>query len=97
MDLPNENVAHQIASRAVSLRFCLELWAQGKRNEDLHSSLKAYSVENSDAMARDKKRSFKIVVETFCKHFSQREKISKIEVSRHFSIILTLTLILKLQ
>lgn len=87
MDLPDEYVVHQIASRAVSLRFCLELWAQDKRNEDLHSSLKAYSVENLDAMARDKKRSFKIVVETFCKHFSQREKINKIEVSRHFSII----------
>lgn len=80
MTLPDENVVRQVANRAVSLRFCLELWAQDKRNEDLHNSLKAYSIKNSDAMARDKKKSFKIVVETFCKHFSQREKINKIEV-----------------
>lgn len=79
VDLPDENKVHQVASRAVSLRFCLELWAQDKRNENLHSSLKDYSVKNSEAMARDKKKSFKIVVETFCKHFSQREKINKIE------------------
>lgn len=81
MTLPDENVVHQVASRAVSLRFCLELWAQDKRNEDLHNALKAYSINNSEALARNKKKSFKIVVETFCKHFSQREKINKIEVS----------------
>lgn len=79
--LPDENIVHQVASRAVSLRFCLELWAQAKRNEDLHNSLKTYSVKNSEAMTRDKKKSFKIIVETFCKHFSQQEKINKIEVS----------------
>ncbi|XP_025991723.1 tRNA (guanine(10)-N2)-methyltransferase homolog isoform X1 [Solenopsis invicta] len=79
VDLPDENAVHQIASRAVSLRFCLELWGQGKQNEDLHSSLKTYSIKNSEAMARNKKKSFKIVVETFCKHFSQHEKINKIE------------------
>ncbi|EZA60985.1 tRNA (guanine(10)-N2)-methyltransferase homolog [Ooceraea biroi] len=78
VDLPDENVVHQIASRAVSLRFCLELWAQGKENKDLHQSLKAYVTENSDTVAGDK-RPFKIVVETFCKHFSQREKVDKIE------------------
>lgn len=80
MDLSDENVVHQIASRAVSLRFCLELWAQGEQTEDLHNSLKAYSVGNSKIFAGDK-RSFKIIVETFCKHFSQSEKVNKIEVS----------------
>ncbi|XP_067213095.1 tRNA (guanine(10)-N2)-methyltransferase homolog isoform X2 [Linepithema humile] len=78
VDLPDENVVHKIASRAVSLRFCLELWAQGKKKEDLHNSLKAYSVRNSDIFIGDR-RSFKIVVETFCKHFSQCEKVEKIE------------------
>jgi len=85
VDLFDENAVHQVASRAVSLRFCLELWTQAKRNEDLHSSLKTYSVKNSETMSRDKKKSFKIVVETFCKHFSQREKINKIEVSQDIS------------
>ncbi|XP_025264263.1 tRNA (guanine(10)-N2)-methyltransferase homolog isoform X1 [Camponotus floridanus] len=75
VDLPDENIVHQIVSRAISIRFCLELWAQGKQNEDLHNSLKAYSVKNIIG----EKRSFKIAVETFCKHFSQREKVDKIE------------------
>jgi len=85
VDFPDENIVYQIASRAVSLRFCLELWAQGKQNKDLHHSLRAYSIENSDIIAEDRK-SFKIVVETFCKHFSQHEKVNKIEVSKYFNI-----------
>lgn len=80
LDLPDENIVHKIASRAVSLRFCLELWAYGEQIDDLHNSLKAYSVENSKSFSGDK-RSFKIIVETFCKHFSQYEKVNKIEVS----------------
>ncbi|XP_018366685.1 PREDICTED: tRNA (guanine(10)-N2)-methyltransferase homolog isoform X1 [Trachymyrmex cornetzi] len=79
VDLSDENLVHQIASRTVSLRFCLELWGQAKKNEELHNSLKAYSIKNLETLAVDKKKSFKIVVETFCKHFSQREKINKIE------------------
>ncbi|XP_029161364.1 tRNA (guanine(10)-N2)-methyltransferase homolog [Nylanderia fulva] len=75
VELSDENVVHQIVNRAVSLRFCLELWAQGKQKKNLHDSLKTYSVKNITG----EKRSFKIVVETFCKHFSQREKVDKIE------------------
>lgn len=74
---------HQIVSRAISIRFCLELWAQGKQKEDLHNSLKAYSIKN----IAGEKRSFKITVETFCKHFSQQEKVDKIEVNRYFILI----------
>lgn len=80
VDLPDESIVHKIASRAVSLRFCLELWAQGEEIENLHESLKSYSTENAKIFAGDK-RSFKIIVETFCKHFSQCEKVNKIEVS----------------
>lgn len=85
MDLPDENAVHKIASRAVSLRFCLELWAQGKRKEDLDKSLKTYSTRNSEIFIGDR-RSFKIVVETFCKHFSQCEKVDKIEVSEEYAL-----------
>lgn len=81
MDLSDENAVYQIVNRAISLRFCLELWAQDKQKEDLHDSLKVYSVKN---ITREK-RSFKIIVETFCKHFSQREKVDKIEVSKYFN------------
>lgn len=93
MDLSDENLVHQIASRAVSLRFCLQLWAQAEQNKELHNSLKAYSIKNLETLTIDKKKSFKIVVETFCKHYSQREKINKIEVSRYF--LITITRILK--
>lgn len=98
VDLPSENAVRQISSRAVSLRFCLELWAQGKEKEDLHASLKAYSIENSKTFVGDK-RSFKIIVETFCKHFSQHEKINKIEVSKYLylkTIPISIMLILNL-
>lgn len=33
------------------------------------------------------KKSFKVEVETFCKHFTLKEKVQKIEVSRCFMII----------
>lgn len=97
MNLPDESTVYQIASRAVSLRFCLELWAQGKQIQDLHNSLNAYVVEHSESFVGDK-RSFKIIVETFCKHFSQCEKVDKIEVSRYiftidFKVILVIYLV----
>ncbi|KAK2581760.1 hypothetical protein KPH14_002239 [Odynerus spinipes] len=76
VDMPSEKLVQKIASRAVSLRFCLELWASGKDYEELHNNLKAYSSEHVKSYAN---KSFKIIVETFCKHFSQYEKIQKIE------------------
>ncbi|XP_046834823.1 tRNA (guanine(10)-N2)-methyltransferase homolog isoform X1 [Vespa crabro] len=78
VDISSEKIVHKIASRAVSLRFCLELWANGKNNEELHNNLKTYPIEQIKLYA-DKEKSFKIIVETFCKHFSQGEKIQKIE------------------
>ncbi|XP_076177877.1 tRNA (guanine(10)-N(2))-methyltransferase TRMT11 isoform X2 [Ptiloglossa arizonensis] len=59
VNLPSETVAHKIASRAVCMRFCMELW-----------EIKKYA---------GPQKSFKVIVETFCKHFSQREKVNKIE------------------
>ncbi|XP_047369767.1 tRNA (guanine(10)-N2)-methyltransferase homolog isoform X2 [Vespa velutina] len=80
VDISSEKIVHKIASRAVSLRFCLELWANGKNNEELHNNLKTYPIEQIKLYA-DKEKSFKIIVETFCKHFSQGEKIQKIEIA----------------
>ncbi|XP_043272305.1 tRNA (guanine(10)-N2)-methyltransferase homolog isoform X2 [Venturia canescens] len=76
--LPTEDVVHKIASRAVSLRFCLELWGHSTCLNVLHEQLKVCPEEwLSPYMGKDK--SFKIVVETFCKHFTQKEKVEKIE------------------
>ncbi|KAI4477978.1 PREDICTED: tRNA (guanine(10)-N2)-methyltransferase homolog isoform X1 [Polistes canadensis] len=78
VDISSEKTVHKIASRAVSLRFCLELWANEKDYDELHNNLKNYPLEQIK-MYTDKEKSFKIIVETFCKHFSQYEKIQKIE------------------
>ncbi|KAJ9585075.1 hypothetical protein L9F63_020583 [Diploptera punctata] len=40
VELPSEKAAHQIASRAVGLRCCMELWAQAKTEQQLHRNLK---------------------------------------------------------
>ncbi|XP_012344663.1 tRNA (guanine(10)-N2)-methyltransferase homolog isoform X1 [Apis florea] len=78
VNLPSENIANKISSRAVSVRFCIELWANGKTIEDLHNKLKSYPISEINKYAGPHK-SFKIIVETFCKHFSQNEKVKKID------------------
>ncbi|KAK9294202.1 hypothetical protein QLX08_011122 [Tetragonisca angustula] len=78
VNLPSENLVHNIASRAVCVRFCMELWANSKQAEDLHNKLKTYPISEIKKYAGPHK-SFKVIVETFCKHFSQCEKVNKIE------------------
>lgn len=58
----------------------MELWANSKTIEDLHSKLKNYPISEINKYTGPHK-SFKIIVETFCKHFSQSEKVKKIDVS----------------
>ncbi|XP_046431255.1 tRNA (guanine(10)-N2)-methyltransferase homolog [Neodiprion fabricii] len=74
----SEDAVKKIASRSISLRSCIELWGDGGSHEDLHRSLKEYPQENMRLHLNNEK-SFKVIVETFCKHFSQDEKIKKIE------------------
>ena len=71
-----ESEAQKVASRSVSVRFCIELWAHGKNDDQFHSNLQDYLKVSRPVH----KKSFKIVFETFCKHFSQKEKVEKIEV-----------------
>ncbi|KZC04190.1 tRNA (guanine(10)-N2)-methyltransferase like protein [Dufourea novaeangliae] len=78
VNLPNEDIAHKIASRAVCMRFCMELWANSTDYENLHNKLKNYPVAEIKKHVGPQK-SFKVTVETFCKHFSQSEKVNKIE------------------
>lgn len=58
----------------------MELWANSKQAEDLHNKLKTYPISEIKKYAGPQ-TSFKVIVETFCKHFSQGEKVNKIEVS----------------
>lgn len=78
VELPSENAAHQIASRSVGLRCCMELWAQAKTEEELHKNVQAYPYEIMKQYFLPE-LSFKINVETFCNHYSQAEKVAKIE------------------
>ena len=83
VELPSEDAVHQIASRSVSLRCCLELWAMSKELENFHGCLKTYTKDNIEPY---KKQSFKITVKTFCKHFTQKEKVAKIEMFNYLSL-----------
>lgn len=80
VNLPSETIARKIASRAVCMKFCMELWANSTEHEDLDDKLRNYPITEIKKYAGPQK-SFKVIVETFCKHFSQREKVNKIEVS----------------
>lgn len=100
VELDSEESANKLASRSISLRWCLQLWGRAKTAEHLHDDLKrALSCPTDDwscAPHEDyqsyvcsrstiepyfcSKRSFRFTVETFCKHFSSKEKVQKIEV-----------------
>lgn len=79
VEFPNEDDARRLTSRSVSLRSCIELYSHSKSILDLHKDLKSYPVEVM-APYLGEETSFKIDVETFCRHFSQKEKVDKLEV-----------------
>lgn len=97
VELPNEESARKLASRSISIKSCIELWSRAKTENQLHENLKGSlknntehwsGPENSDVCPNyliDRccgiEKSFKIEVETFCKHFSLKDKVEKIEVS----------------
>lgn len=74
----SESDVKLLASRSVSLRNCLELWAHAKTIPDLHNKLKNYPINSLKPYFQPNK-SFKIEVETFCRHFTQKEKVNKLE------------------
>ncbi|XP_015606276.1 tRNA (guanine(10)-N2)-methyltransferase homolog isoform X2 [Cephus cinctus] len=78
VELPSECAVQKIASRSISLRFCMELWGNSKDVDILHKNLRSKAEEIIKPYFSNDK-SFKIIVETFCKHFTQNEKIQKIE------------------
>ncbi|XP_003426755.1 tRNA (guanine(10)-N2)-methyltransferase homolog [Nasonia vitripennis] len=82
VELPEEK-ACKIASRSVLLRHCIELWSHSKTVDGLHSNLKSY---NQNEIASHLSTTFKVVVETFCKHFTQKEKVEKIETFNYLPL-----------
>lgn len=79
VEFKSESDVKLLASRSVSLKNCLELWGYANNIQVLHNKLKKLPSDVSKQHFQTNK-SFKIEVETFCKHFSQKEKIEKIEV-----------------
>ncbi len=76
--LDSEELAKKIASRSLATRFCVELWGDGKNEEDMHKSVKEYSEElKAPYFAEDV--SFKIYVEVFMHKLSLKEKLKRVE------------------
>ncbi|KAK9878924.1 hypothetical protein WA026_003747 [Henosepilachna vigintioctopunctata] len=72
-----EEDVKELAKRSVSLKFCLELWAFSESSSELHDQLKTHPKQFYESYFSSEK-SFKIEVETFCKHFNQKQKLNKI-------------------
>lgn len=81
MELPDEESALKLASRSVSIKCILEYWNSSNNFEDFHSNLRSYIKTNESTTSQYFREdcSFKIKVETYNKHFSQLEKVQKIE------------------
>lgn len=75
--LKNVESAKQLASRSVSLRCILELWSYSDKFDEFHKNLKLYCNDYENQEIFDK--TFRIIVETYNRHFTQSEKVDKIE------------------
>lgn len=87
MEFPNDEAAHQYASRSIALRSIIELYSHAHTLPEFHRGLKAYVDLHQGALKElFGADSFKITVETYNKHFSQREKVDKIEAMDYLPI-----------
>ncbi|XP_014214410.1 tRNA (guanine(10)-N2)-methyltransferase homolog [Copidosoma floridanum] len=76
IELPSESAARLIADRSVLLKHCIELWSHSNTIHGLHSTLQAIPHNETAPFLTT---TYKIFVETFCKHFTQTEKVEKVE------------------
>lgn len=67
-----------LASRSLSIRYCLELWGHAKSMEDLHRDIKTLPTAFFEDHLQPN-RTFKIAVQSFCKHLTQADKVTKIQ------------------
>uniref|UniRef100_A0A1B0ERY9 tRNA (guanine(10)-N(2))-methyltransferase TRMT11 n=1 Tax=Glossina morsitans morsitans TaxID=37546 RepID=A0A1B0ERY9_GLOMM len=81
VEFPDDAVALQYASRSIALRAIFKLWSHGKNYEIFHKNLNHFIEQNQahQSWLFKPETSFKITVETYNKHLSQREKIARIE------------------
>lgn len=83
IELPGDEFAIQLASRSVAIKYVLEQWSSCTSLEVFHKGLKSFLSDNSNnsnvQQCFDRSKSFRITVESYNKHFLQKEKIDRIE------------------
>ena len=78
LDLNSEEEAEQINSRSLSVKYCVELWAEGQGYSQFHTNLKQSPLaENSQWF--NNSLSFKVHIESFNKKLTGAEKRDKVE------------------
>lgn len=85
VEFAKEDDVRLLAHRSVSIRSCIELWGYADNLETLHQQLKSYPKELMEQYLKPD-LSFKVEVETFCKHFTQKEKVDKIEMFNYLPV-----------
>lgn len=81
VELHNDESAVLLASRSITLRCVLELWSHSTQLSQFHEETRRYINDNPSYVANlcDSSKSFKIIVDTYNRRFSQSEKVDKIE------------------
>lgn len=78
-----ENVSEKdlrnLASRSMSIRFVMEIWSLSYEPVTFHEDLRTFSTKPELDHFFNDDQSFKVIVETYNKHFTQKEKVAKIE------------------
>lgn len=87
VEFPNDETALQYASRSIALRSIIKLYSHGSTSTEFHDRLRAHVVTNKDSLSEYfKADTFKVTVETYNKHITQREKVEKIETMDYLPI-----------
>jgi len=76
--LPGEEEARAILDRSVSIKFGLELWAQGENSQQFLDHLKQFPVADRPELFGEEVK-FKVQVETFNRKLANEEKVGRIE------------------
>ncbi|GAB0091897.1 tRNA (guanine(10)-N2)-methyltransferase homolog [Sergentomyia squamirostris] len=88
IDLPDEEAARKIASRSISLRCIVELWAQAKSIPVLHTAVRKMVDDNPQWKETifHRNSSFKMNIEMYNKHMNQAAKVAKIETFNYLPV-----------
>lgn len=86
VELPDDKAAEDLASRSVSLRSIFELWGHSKCIRNFHTIVHNYVNTNFNDLKSVFDKSFRITVETYNKHYTQKEKVELIETFGYLPI-----------